>query len=96
MAVPVERVVVRLLSEYEEISKKRHSRIAEEMDIEISNYYLYRTGRGNPTAKTIDKMIAVIQMDHLEIIIRTGMWYLGQIDLEGQTAAYRRERFVLL
>ncbi len=79
MTVTVHDFVARLLSEYESISKKRHSKIAVEMDIPISNYYFYRSGRGNPTAKTINKMISVIQIMHPEIVIRVSVWYLCQI-----------------
>lgn len=38
------------------------------MEIPISNYYLYRDGRGNPTSKTIDKILEVIYVDYPEII----------------------------
>ncbi len=75
MTVTVHDFVARLISEYENVSEKRHSKIAVEMDIPISNYYLYRSGRGNPTAKTINKMISIIQMEHPGIVIRVSVWY---------------------
>ncbi len=79
MTVTAHDFVARLLSEYENVSKKRHSRIAVEMDIPISNYYIYHNGRGNPTAKTINKIVSIIQIEHPEIVIRVSVWYLCQI-----------------
>lgn len=60
--------VAQLLQKYEEVSGKPRSVIACEMEIPISNYYLYRDGRGNPTGKTIDKILEVIYADYPEII----------------------------
>lgn len=78
----VHEFVARLLSEYEEAVGRNHSQIATDMDIPVSNYYLYRNGAGNPTARTINKMIEAIQQDHPEIIIKVGMWYLRQWSAE--------------
>ena len=75
-------MVARLLSEYEAVDGRKHAQIAGDMDIPVSNYYLYRNGMGNPTARTINKMIAVIQMNHPEVIIKVGAWYLQQWDAE--------------
>lgn len=71
MAVRVEDYIAKLLTSYEETTGASHFKIAERMDIPVSNYYLYRNGMGNPTARTFNKMLAVIQMDHPEIIIET-------------------------
>lgn len=82
MAVTVHSYIAKLLSTYEEATDEPHSKIAGEMEIPVSNYYLYRNGKGNPTAKTIDKIIAVIQLKRPDIIIKASDWYLQQLNLE--------------
>ena len=64
----IRNFVAQLLQKYETASGKPCSVIACEMEIPISNYYLYRDGRGNPTSKTIDKILEVICVDYPEII----------------------------
>lgn len=61
-------LVVQILREYERISGKPCFKIANEMGIEVSNYYLYRAGIGNPTCKTMDKILEVVLADRPEII----------------------------
>ena len=61
-------LVVQILREYERITGKSCFEIANRMGIEVSNYYLYRAGIGNPTCKTIDKIIEVVLAEHPEII----------------------------
>ncbi len=60
--------VVEVLREYEKKTGESGSVIAGKMDIETSNYYKYREGRGNPTCKTIDKILAVVLAEHREIV----------------------------
>ena len=60
--------VVEVLREYEAKTGDSGSVIADKMDIEASNYYKYREGRGNPTCKTIDKILAVVLAEHPEIV----------------------------
>ncbi len=60
--------VVEVLREYEKKTGGSGSVIADKMDIETSNYYKYREGRGNPTCKTIDKILAVVLAEHPEIV----------------------------
>ncbi len=60
--------VVEVLREYEKKTGESGSVIADKMDIETSNYYKYREGRGNPTCKTIDKILAVVLAEHREIV----------------------------
>ncbi len=79
MAVTVQSYIARLLSAYENATGERHSKIAGEMDIPVSNYYLYRNGMGNPTGNTIDKMVAVIQTNRPEVLIETTEWALQQL-----------------
>lgn len=82
MAVNLEKLVAQLLSEYERVTGEKIFKIAGDMDIPISNYYLYRNSTGNPTARTINKIIEVIQLNHPEIIIRAGLGYLQRLDSE--------------
>ncbi|MEY8386507.1 hypothetical protein AALC17_04295 [Oscillospiraceae bacterium 38-13] len=82
MAVNLEMLVAQLLSEYEKVTGEKIFKIAGDMDIPISNYYLYRNGTGNPTVRTINKIIEVIQLNHPEIIIKVGLGYLQRFDLE--------------
>ena len=60
--------VVEVLREYEEKSGLSCFVIANKMDIESSNYYKYREGNGNPTCKTIDKILKVVLEEYPEII----------------------------
>ena len=83
MAVTMYDYVAKLLSAYESTTGKKISKIADGMEIPISNCYLYRNGKGNPTAKTINKIVEAIQLDHPEVIAETSAWYLRQLNLEG-------------
>jgi len=78
----LEDYIAELLSAYESATGARHSTIAGDMDISISNYYLYRNGKGNPTKKTINKIITVVQVSHPEVIIKVTEKYLRQIYAE--------------
>lgn len=60
--------VVEILREYEGKSGLSCFIIANRMGIEVSNYYKYREGSGNPTCKTIDKILAVVLSEHPEIV----------------------------
>ncbi len=82
MTVPMEDYIAELLSACENVTGERHSRIAGDMDISISNYYLYRNGKGNPARKTTNKIVTVVQLNHPEIIIRVTEKHLRQIYLE--------------
>ncbi len=79
MAVTVQSYIARLLSAYENATGERHSKIAGEMDIPVSNYYLYRNGMGNPTGNTDNKIVTVIQMNRPKILIETTEWILQQL-----------------
>lgn len=74
--------IAELLTAYEDVTGESHTKIAGDMDITASNYYLYRNGKGNPTRKTINKIITVIQIDHPEVIIKVTEKYLRRIYLE--------------
>ena len=62
--------VVEILYEYEERTGLSCFVIANKMGIEPSNYYKYREGEGNPTGKTIDKIVGIILTEHPDIIGR--------------------------
>ncbi len=79
MAVTVQSYIARLLSAYENATGERHSKIAGDMDIPVSNYYLYRNGMGNPTENTVNKIVTVIQMNRPKILIETTEWVLQQL-----------------
>ena len=68
MTGTVSDAVPLLLKKYEEASGMPCSIIAFDMDIPLSNYYLYRDGRGNPTCRTLDKMIEVVRSRRPEIL----------------------------
>lgn len=61
MAKSVNRYISELLDKYQEITQKTCTEMAMEIDITISNLYLYRTGKGNPRAKPIDKIVNWIE-----------------------------------
>lgn len=61
VAKTVNRYISELLQVYQDITHKTLTEIALDFDITLSNLYLYRTEKGNPRAKTIDKMISEVQ-----------------------------------
>lgn len=61
MAKKVRRYISELLQAYQELTGKTCIEIALDFDISPSNLYLYRTGQGNPTADTIDKIISGVE-----------------------------------
>ena len=80
--------IAQLLQKYEAASGKPCSLIACEMEIPISNYYLYRDGHGNPTCKTIDKILEVIYVDYPEIIAE-----ILSIKLEQPERLYKKTKY---
>ena len=82
MAVAAEDFIAGLLSAYEEATGEKPFKIAGDMDIAVSNYYRYRNGAGDPTARTVNKIMAVIQVNRPEVIIETAEWYLRQLKKE--------------
>lgn len=61
MAKTVNRYISELLQAYQEITKKTCTEMALDFDITLSNLYLYRNGKGNPRAKTIDKIVSEVE-----------------------------------
>ena len=70
MTESLNQMVVELLQAYEGKRSASGFVIANEMEIEPSNYYLYRKGRGNPTCKTVSKITRAIRKRHPEILER--------------------------
>lgn len=61
MAKTVSRYISELLQAYQEITQKTFIEMSLDFDVTLSNLYLYRTGRGNPRAKTIDKIVSEVK-----------------------------------
>ena len=74
MTKPVSRYISELLDKYQEITKKSRTEMAMDFDITLSNLYLYRTGRGKPRAKTIDKIISSIEANCPEAFHAISRW----------------------
>ena len=74
MAKSVNRYISELLDRYQEITQKSCTEMAIDFDITISNFYLYRTGRGNPRAKTIDEIVNRIEANCPDAFHATSRW----------------------
>lgn len=61
MAKPLARYLEELLRAYQERTCKSCTDMALDFEVTLSNLYLYRTGAGNPTAATIDRIIAAVE-----------------------------------
>ena len=57
MAKTINCYIAELLHAYKEITKKTWTEISLDFDVTLSNLYLYRKEKGNPGAKTIDKIV---------------------------------------
>ena len=68
MAKTVSDYLAELLREYQELTQKTCTEMALDFEITLSNLYQYRNGNGNPTAKTIDKIILVIEKTCPEVL----------------------------
>lgn len=74
MAKSVSRYISELLDAYQEITQKTCTEMAMDFDITISNLYLYRTGKGNPRAKTIDKIVNGIEENCPDAFLAVSRW----------------------
>lgn len=61
MAKTVSRYIVELLEAYQKITQKTCAEMALDFDVTLSNLYLYRNGKGNPRAETIDKIVRGVE-----------------------------------
>lgn len=57
MAKSIHCYLSELLDAYQRYTGKTCTEIALDFDVTLSNLYEYRNGRGNPTARTIDKIV---------------------------------------
>lgn len=57
-----------ILWEYHRITGKTFSEMSLDFEVTPSNLYTYRDGRGNPTAKTMDKVLRVIKETCPEVL----------------------------
>ena len=74
MAKTVNRYISELLQQYQEYTKKTYTEMALDFDLTLSNLYQYRNGRGNPTAKTINKIINGVEEHCPEVFRDTQRW----------------------
>ena len=74
MAKSVSRYISELLDAYQEIMQKTCTEMAMDFDVTISNLYLYRTGKGNPRAKTIDKIVNGIEENCPDAFLVVSRW----------------------
>ena len=74
MAKSVNRYISELLQQYQEYTKKTYTEMALDFDLTLSNLYQYRNGRGNPTAKTINKIINGVEKNCPEAFRDTERW----------------------
>lgn len=74
MAKSVNRYISELLQKYQEYTSKSYTEMALDFDVTLSNLYLYRCGRGNPTAETIDKIINGVEENCPEALQDTSRW----------------------
>ena len=74
MAKPVSRYISELLQADQERTQKTCTEMALDFDVPLSNLYLYRNGRGNPTASTIDKIISAVETYCPEVLKEVNRW----------------------
>ena len=48
--------------------------MALDFDITLSNLYLYRNGKGNPRAKTIDKIVNRVEEERPDVFHAVSRW----------------------
>lgn len=68
MAKKVRIFISELLEGYQEITHRTCTEMALDFDVTLSNLYKYRTGKGNPTAKTIDKIVKAVEENCPELL----------------------------
>ena len=74
VAKSVNRYISELLQKYQEYTKKTCTEMALDFNLTLSNLYQYRNGRGNPTAKTINKIINGVEENCPEAFRDTARW----------------------
>lgn len=74
MAKTVNRFISEILKIYQEITRKSLTEMALDFDVTLSNLYLYRSEKGNPRARTIDKIVAQIEACCPEAFEKISIW----------------------
>ena len=72
MAKTVNQYISELLQAYEVLTKRTCIEMALDFDITLSNLYQYRNGRGNPTARTVDKIVSGVEANCPEAFKEVG------------------------
>ena len=72
MAKTVSQYILELLQAYEELTKRTYIEMALDFDITLSNLYQYRNGKGNPTARTVDKIVSGVEANCPEAFKEVG------------------------
>ena len=60
-AKSVKHYLSELLQEYQNITQKTCTEMALDFGITLSNLYLYRSEKGNPTVETVDKIVSGVE-----------------------------------
>lgn len=74
MAKSINRYISELLGAYQEATRKTCTEMALDFDITLSNLYLYRNGKGNPRAKTIDKIVNRAEEERPDVFHAVSRW----------------------
>ena len=74
MAKTTSRYISELLTAYQEITHKTCTEMALDFNVTLSNLYLYRNGKGNPRAKTIDKIVSEVETRCPEAFYKVDRW----------------------
>ena len=74
MAKSINRYISELLEAYQGATRKTCTEMALDFDITLSNLYLYRNGKGNPRAKTIDKIVNRVEEERPDVFHAVSRW----------------------
>lgn len=74
MAKAISFYISELLYAYQEYTQKTCTEMALDFDVTLSNLYLYRNGKGNPRATTIDKIVNGVENLCPEALEKVGRW----------------------
>lgn len=74
MAKTVNRYISELLEAYQEVTQSTCTEMALDFHVTLSNLYLYRNGKGNPRAKTIDKIVGEVENRCPEVFKKINRW----------------------
>lgn len=72
-AKPLRHYLSELLQAYQDITQKTCTDMALDFGITLSNLYLYRNGKGNPTAETVDKIVGGVERNCPQAFAEVGL-----------------------